>query len=105
MQVCLEVWMWLHQQYETSSIARKFYIVESNECTYLVVHNDGGMNRKNDVTYDLQRTIGKIMITITIITDQMSMHCSINIYKFKRWYQYKYTMKKATWTNNYDFYL
>ena len=71
--------MWVHRKYGISQIVRKLYSVESNKCTYLTVHNDGGNNQQNDVTYDLQYKNGKIMITMTIITYHMSMYCSINM--------------------------
>ena len=71
--------MWVHQKYGISWIIRKLYSVESNDCTYLTVHNNDGMNRWNDVTYDLKCTNGKIMTKITITHDHMSMLCSINM--------------------------
>ena len=73
--------MWVHRKYIISIIISKFYSFESNDWTYLSVHNDGGMNQRNYGTYDLQWTNGEMMTTIKIITDRMSMHYSINTYK------------------------
>ena len=73
--MCPEVWMWVHQKYGIILIIRKFYSVESKNCTYLAIHSDVGMNQWKVITYYLQYTNGKIMITITIITALMSMHC------------------------------
>ena len=68
---------------------KKISSVKSNNCTYLSVNNNDGMNIRNNETYDLQFKNGKIMMTTTIITEHMIMHCSINTYKLKLLYQYK----------------
>ena len=70
----------MHRKNGIIRIVRITYSVESNDCTYLDIHDDGGMNQRIDVTYDLQCTNGKLtMAIIIIITDRMSMHCSINM--------------------------
>ena len=33
-----------------SQIVRILYSVDSDDCTYLVVHNDGGMNQQKYIT-------------------------------------------------------
>ena len=66
----------MHRKYVISRIKIKSYQVESNNCIYYAVHDNGGMNRQYGVTYYLQFTNDKITITITIITDLMSIHCS-----------------------------
>ena len=38
-------------KYVMSQIVRKLYSVESNYCTYLDVHDDGGMNWRNTEIY------------------------------------------------------
>ena len=77
--VCLEVRMWVHQKYEMIWIVRKLYSVNSNDCTYLAVHDDGGMIWWDDGTLDLKYTNIKIVMKLRIITDRMSMHCCINM--------------------------
>ena len=80
----------MNQKCVISQIVRKFYEIKSNDCTYLIVQDNGGMNQQNDVTYDLQCTNREIIITITIITNHVSMICGINMYKTKQLYQYKH---------------
>ena len=46
--------------------------------------------KKSDVTYYLQRKNGKVMMTVKIIANSMSMRCIINMYKLKRFYHYKH---------------
>ena len=41
--------------------------VEYDDFTYLAVHNNGGMNQQNDVTYDLQSTNSKNLVTWNIV--------------------------------------
>ena len=50
--MCLEVWMWVHQENGISWILRISYSVES---THITVNDDGGMNQRDDVTYYRQR--------------------------------------------------
>ena len=61
------------------SNGRKFYSVESDDCTYLDDNNSGVMNRQNYKTYYLQFTKNKIRMTTTVIAEHMSMNCSILI--------------------------
>ena len=77
--MCLEVWIWMHQKYLMSLIVRKLFSVESKYCTYTAVHLGGWMNQQNNETYNLQCTNGKIIMTITIITNHMIINCSILI--------------------------
>ena len=65
--MCLELWMWAYQKYEINWIVRKLYWVEYDDCTYLNVHDDSGMNRRNNVTYDLQCKNGKILMPWNIV--------------------------------------
>ena len=51
--------MWKNRKYVMSWIVRKLNSVESNNCTYLAVHNDGVMNQLNNETYDIQCPNGK----------------------------------------------
>ena len=79
MWVCLEVWMWVHIKYWISQVVRIFYSVDSKYYTYLAVHDDGKIIWRNGVTWDLQHATVKITMTLTIITDRMTMHCCINM--------------------------
>ena len=75
--MCLEVWMWMYQEYGMSWIVRVLFILKSNDFPYLTVIGDSGMNVQKDETYDLQCINGKTTMTIKRITEHMSIHCSI----------------------------
>ena len=60
--MCLELWMWVHKKCGISRIKKTLYLVESNECTYLAVHGNGGMNKQNNETYGLQYKSSKTMM-------------------------------------------
>ena len=53
--MCLEVWMWVRQKYEIIWI-KILYSVESNNCTYVTVHDNGGRIDKTMqlMTYNAQ---------------------------------------------------
>ena len=70
------------------------------KCTYLAVNKDGGTKRQKKENYDLQCSNDKIMMTITIITNRMSMHCSIKMYKPKQFYKYKRNNLNCHFYNN-----
>ena len=70
----------MHKKYGISRIVRILYSVKSNNYTHLDVHGDGVMNQQSNETYDLQFTHGKIIITITIITEYLRLNYSILIY-------------------------
>ena len=78
----------MHQNYGMGWVVRKLYSDELKKCPHLAVDDNGGMNRINNESYDLQCTNSKIMITIRIITECLSMHCGINIQKSKLLYRY-----------------
>ena len=67
--------MWVHQKYGISQI-NKLDSVKSNDWNYLTVHKHDVMNWQNYVTYDLEFTNGKIIMTITIMTNLMRINCS-----------------------------
>ena len=48
--------MWVHQKYGISLVVSKLYSVESNDCTYLAVNENVGMNWANNKNYDPQCT-------------------------------------------------
>ena len=75
----LEVWMWVHQKCEMSLIVIILYAVHSKKCTYLSVHNNGGIIWLNDITRDLKYKNSEVMMTLNIITNFMIMHCCINM--------------------------
>ena len=74
-----EVWIWVHQKYENSLIVGKFYSFETNNIYYLAITEDDQWYQQSNETYNLQYTNSKIMTTITIIIDHMSMHFIINM--------------------------
>ena len=46
---------------------RNFYSAKWDNLNYLIVHSDGGMNQRNSLTYELQFTNGKILISWNIV--------------------------------------
>ena len=52
---------------------KKMYIFDTNNYSYLDVTNDGWLNQYKNEAYDLQWTNSKILMTITIMIDHMSM--------------------------------
>ena len=43
-----EVWMWVHQKCGIIQIVKKLYSIESNNCYYLIVSEDGQFNWRNN---------------------------------------------------------
>ena len=68
-----KIWNWSNH--------KKLVFSRIKQCAYLSVPISGGTNQQNNETYDPQITNSEINITITIITELMIMHCSINIDK------------------------
>ena len=68
-----KIWNWSNH--------KKLVFSRIKKCAYLSVPISGGTNKQNNETYDPQITNSEINITITIITELMIMHCSINIDK------------------------
>ena len=90
-----EVWIWVHQKYGMSQIVRKLYSFETNNCSYLYVPVDDQLNRRNNEAYNLQCTNSKIMMTVTIISNCIIMHCIINMNNSKQ--QYRFRQKNLTY--------
>ena len=57
--------------------------------SWLTAKGNGELNWWNNETYYHQCTNGKIITMIAIITESMSMHFNINMYKSKKLYHYK----------------
>ena len=74
-----EVWMWVHQKYGMIQIVWKNIYSKQTTALTLMLPMVFSYIKTNNDTYDLQWTSSKIMMTITIIIDHMSLHCSINM--------------------------
>ena len=66
----------MYRKYGMCQIVRNFYSVKTKIWYYLDFTNDGGFNRQNNETCDLQCTNNKIIMTIKIITYPISMYWS-----------------------------
>ena len=59
--------MLVQQKYGSTQIVIILYTVVSNHFTYFFVYYNDGMNRQNDIYYDLQYTNGKIFTIWNIV--------------------------------------